>query len=133
MINTADEMQALGMELAKTLHGGDVVFFQGELGAGKTTLIRGILRGWHYTGFVKSPSYSLIELYSVGQWQVVHVDLYRLASPQEIQHIGLSDYLTKDSILLIEWPEKAEEFLPKPTWRCQIAIINHARQIKIIN
>lgn len=120
------------MELAKTLHGGDVVFFQGDLGAGKTTLIRGMLRGWQFTGFVKSPSYSLIELYQVGRWQVVHVDLYRLASPSDIQHIGLADYLTKEAILLIEWPEKAEEFLPTPTLRCRIDVINPGRRVELI-
>lgn len=127
-------MQAFGSSLAQQLRGGDVVYFQGELGAGKTTLIRGILRGFNYSGFVKSPSYSLIELYQIGPLQVVHLDLYRLNAPAEIENIGLSDYLTSDSILLIEWPEKAEGFLPKPKYCCQIEVTeNGGRKVSLTN
>src|SRR5207237_86233 len=128
---TPEAMQQLGAEMAADLHGGDVVFFEGELGAGKTTLIRGILQAWGYLGFVKSPSYSLIELYQFESWRVVHVDLYRLNRAEEVTLLGLSDYLDDKTIFFIEWPDKAKNFLPPPSWECKIKIVNDARRVEV--
>lgn len=124
-------MLAFGKQLAAHSQPGDVIYLTGELGAGKTTLVRGFLRGLGYTHFVKSPSYTLIEVYKLKAFDVVHVDLYRLAAPEEYQNIGLNDYLKKDSILLIEWPEKAEKFLPPPTLRVQIEINADKRLVNL--
>ncbi len=115
-------MVRFGAELSRRIQPGAVIFFHGELGAGKTTLIRGILHGLGYTGFVKSPSYTLVELYEVHGLQIVHADLYRIEDERAVQQLGLSDYLGKNSILLIEWAEKAEDYLPSPTIRCTIDI-----------
>ncbi|ABS77308.1 tRNA (adenosine(37)-N6)-threonylcarbamoyltransferase complex ATPase subunit type 1 TsaE [Coxiella burnetii] len=114
-IPTEKAMLALGQRLADYCQAGEVIYLMGELGAGKTTFVRGLLRGFGYKGFVKSPSYTLIEVYSLETLEVVHVDLYRLSEANEYWDIGLTDYLKKDSILLIEWPEKAEKLLPPPS------------------
>ena len=122
IILTEKAMLDLGGALASCCQAGNVVYLTGEIGAGKTTLIRGFLRELNYKGFVKSPSYVLIEVYKLKAFDVVHVDLYRLVDMEEYWNLGVSDYLKKDSILLIESPEKAEKFLPSPTFRIYIDI-----------
>ena len=115
-------MLDLGGASASYCKAGDIIYLTGELGAGKTTLIRGFLWELGYKGFVKSPSYTLVEVYKLKAFDVVHVDLYRLIDTEEYWNLGLSDYLKEDSILLIEWPEKAEKFLPPPIFRIYIGI-----------
>lgn len=132
-ITTENKMQALGAALARHCVPGSIIFLQGELGAGKTTLVRGFLRELGYKGTVKSPTYTLIEPYEFeGGLHVYHVDLYRLEQPSALEHIGLSDYLTLNSICLIEWPEKAENFLPKPSVRCSIDVVSGGRNVGLI-
>ncbi len=121
----ADEtaMMDWGEKLAKNSSPGDIIFLRGQLGAGKTTLVRGFLRGLGYRGTVKSPTYTLVETYQVkNNWQVFHFDLYRINNRQELLDIGFEDYLVTNAISLIEWPEKAEKILPKPTISCNIEI-----------
>ena len=114
-ISTEKEMLALGRELSHYCQLGEIVYLSGELGTGKTTFVRGLLHGLGYTGFVKSPSYTLIEVYQLKALEILHIDLYRLFEEDELWNIGLTDYLKKYSILLIEWPEKAEKLLPSST------------------
>lgn len=112
-----------GKQFASQIKPGEIIFLQGQLGAGKTTLVRGILQGLGFQDAVKSPTYTLVESYVVkNNLTVFHFDLYRLHSSQELLDIGLEDYLTADSICLIEWPEKALDVLPKPTISCTIEI-----------
>ena len=122
-------MLSLGEEIANYYSKGAVIYLSGELGAGKTTLARGFLRGLGYTGFVKSPSYTLVEIYRLLVIEIIHVDLYRLAEPEDYLNLGLSDYLKNNSILLIEWPEKSEKFLPSPTVWIKIDIQGKKRII----
>lgn len=126
-ITNTEQMLHLGAVLAKKCSGGSIIYLEGELGAGKTTLVRGFVRALGYLGLVKSPTYTLIESYELDSLHVYHMDLYRLTNPTELQAIGLSDYLTSHSICLIEWPEKAEKLLPKPNWRCTIEILPHGQ------
>jgi tRNA threonylcarbamoyladenosine biosynthesis protein TsaE len=121
--STADaaETMALGPELAHRFGAGGIVYLAGDLGVGKTTLVRGLLRALGYDGRVKSPSYGLIESYSVGGLEVHHLDLYRLGHPEEIAYLGLEDLLEADSLMFIEWPERGEGWLPAADWTVRIS------------
>src|SRR5262245_22875149 len=99
--------------LANAVKGGAVIFLSGPLGAGKTTLTRGFLRGLGYQHKVKSPTFTLIEPYEIAGRKIFHFDFYRLKDPHELEYIGLEDYFLPDTICLIEWPEKGTAFLPK--------------------
>lgn len=103
-----------GALLAHNLMPGSTLFLKGNLGAGKTTLVRGLLRGFHFEGSVKSPTFTLVEEYEFPWGVIYHFDLYRLAHPEELDYIGIRDYFTSNSIVIIEWPERGESMLPFP-------------------
>ena len=107
-------MLAWGKQLAQTLTGNELIFLRGELGAGKTTLTRGILQGLGHKGAVKSPTFTLVEPYLQIKPPVFHFDLYRLTDPEELEFIGWRDYVQQNAICIVEWPEKAASYLPRP-------------------
>ena len=111
---TVEAMEALGATVSAFLRPGLVLFFHGELGAGKTTLIRGILHGLGHRGAVKSPTYTLVESYPFGKLTVHHFDLYRLKSAEELEFLGIRDYLGGHNLCLIEWAERGAGMLPVP-------------------
>lgn len=102
-----DATLAFGARLAPLLTPGLVIFLQGDLGAGKTTFARGLLRGLGLIGRVKSPTYALVEVYAVSSLNLYHFDFYRLSDPDEWHEAGFRDYMNTEAICLIEWPEKA--------------------------
>ena len=110
----ADETATLnlGRQLAALLTPGLVIFLHGDLGAGKTTLVRGVLRGLHYDGRVKSPTYTLVESYQASSLYLYHFDLYRFNDEREWLDAGFNELFNTDNICLVEWPERAGKLLP---------------------
>ncbi len=106
------QLARLAERLARTLEAGGVIFLQGDLGAGKTTFARALLRGLGVVERIKSPTYSLIESYAVDGLRAHHLDLYRIADAGELEWLGLDDLMVDSSLLLVEWPERAAGALP---------------------
>jgi tRNA threonylcarbamoyladenosine biosynthesis protein TsaE len=104
--------RALGAQLARVIEPGLRVYLHGDLGSGKTTLARGLLRGLGYQGRVKSPTYTLVELYTFSRLNLYHFDFYRFRDPKEWRDAGFSEYFSDASVCLVEWPEKAAGLLP---------------------
>jgi tRNA threonylcarbamoyladenosine biosynthesis protein TsaE len=112
LLESAAATEALGAHLARVLPAGCILYLRGELGTGKTTLVRGFLRALGHKGVVRSPTYTLIEPYTLGDKEIIHLDLYRLAEPEELEFLGLRDWLDGHTVLLIEWPERSNGLLP---------------------
>lgn len=123
--------EAIGKKLAAVVKSPCIIFLKGELGAGKTTIVRGFLRGFGYQDIVKSPTFTLVEPYRFELCTVYHFDLYRLNHPEELEHMGIRDYLTDDAILLVEWPEHGLDFLPKPDLILELSLATDGRVLKI--
>lgn len=104
----------LGQRLAATLAPGLRIYLRGDLGAGKTTLARALLRALGFQGRVKSPSYALVELYNVSSLNLYHFDFFRFHDPKEWSDAGFREYFSSDGVCLVEWPEKAGDVLPLP-------------------
>lgn len=133
ILPTEQDTLAFGVPLAERLRGGGVVYLSGDLGVGKTTLVRGLLRALGHEGRVKSPSYGLIESYEVEDLSVHHLDLYRLGHPEEIEYLGIADLLDGNSLLLVEWAEKGSGYLPPATMRiCIEDLPDQRRRLDIL-
>ena len=130
-IETAEAMQGLGESLGCHCPAPMHIYLCGDLGAGKTTFVRGFLQGLGYDGKVKSPTYTLVEPYALSAAEVFHFDLYRLESGEELEHIGFRDYFAGDGIILLEWPEKAADILPSADLVIEIAIQADVRQLEL--
>lgn len=118
----ADATVELGHRLGEGLRPGMVIYLQGTLGAGKTTLTRGILRAFNYSGTVKSPTYTLVEPYQLTGVTLYHFDLYRLGDAEELEFLGIRDYFSASSICLVEWPQRGEGYLAAPDLIVSLAV-----------
>ena len=129
----ADEAATVdvGAKIGEGLTAGTVVFLEGELGAGKTTFTRGVLRARGHTGAVKSPTYTLCEPYDLGDTDLVcHLDLYRLSDPEELEFLGFRDYLASGAIVLIEWPSRGAGWLPNPDLKIELSETGSGRGLR---
>jgi tRNA threonylcarbamoyladenosine biosynthesis protein TsaE len=123
--------EAWGARLAARLTPGAVVFLQGDLGAGKTTLVRGVLRGLGHTGSVKSPTYTLLEPYDLPRFVVYHFDFYRIVNSQELDFIGVDELVDSHAVKLVEWPERVVDRLPVADWVVRMRVEGEGRRIEI--
>jgi len=124
--------RTLGACLAGALSPGLRIYLHGDLGAGKTTLVQGLLAALGYRGRVKSPTYTLLELYDISRLNLYHFDFYRFRDKNEWREAGFSDYFGGDGICLVEWPEKAGDDLPPPDLDITLDICGNARRAHVL-
>ena len=130
------ETLELGKQLANKLPEKGIVFLHGTLGAGKTTLVRGILRALGHQGSTKSPTYTIVEPYLVpskgmNPRKIYHFDLYRLSEAEELEYMGIRDYLDENALCFIEWPENGSGFLPEPDFEILLNYSGEMRQVEV--
>jgi tRNA threonylcarbamoyladenosine biosynthesis protein TsaE len=113
-LDSTEATEQFGAALWTLLPEKGVIFLQGDLGMGKTTLVRGFLRAAGFKGAVKSPTFTLVEEYTLGERKIFHFDLYRLNDPEELEWMGIRDYFDQNSLCFIEWAERGTGFLPEP-------------------
>lgn len=133
-ITSSEAMESLGAELARVLRMSGpkgFVYLYGELGTGKTTLVRGLLRGLGHKGAVKSPTFTIVEPYLIDNNRVYHFDLYRLGDPEELELLGGRDYFSPDNLCLVEWPQCAADSLPEADLLIELEHAGTARELTL--
>lgn len=118
----------LGQSLSRVLAQGGTLYLEGDLGAGKTTLARGLIQALGHTGPVKSPTYTIVEPYELACGPVFHFDLYRLADPEELELMGIRDYFAPGAICIVEWPARGADLIPAPDLRLTLEKAGTGRQ-----
>ena len=131
ILTSYEETEKFAKTIANAVSAPCSIALQGDLGAGKTTFARGFLRALGHTGTVKSPTYTILEPYQLGDITVNHFDLYRLADPEELELIGAHEMFAENAINLIEWPEQGEGWLPKMDLWLKIAYLEQGRTVKL--
>jgi tRNA threonylcarbamoyladenosine biosynthesis protein TsaE len=123
--------ETLGAALARGLVPGMMIHLDGDLGAGKTTLVRGMLRALGDTGPVRSPTYTLVELHAISGLDLYHFDFYRFNQPEEYLDAGLEEYFAGRGVCLVEWPERAGPYLPAPDLRVRLSVRGNGRDAAV--
>lgn len=127
-LDDAAATEAAGAALGSVLPRSLMVYLHGDLGAGKTTLVRGLLQALGHVGRVPSPTYTLVEPYELAGRELKHLDLYRIADPEELEFLGVREM---EGIALIEWPERGGHFLPAPDMRCRLSVVPEGRGLEM--
>ena len=130
-VSSATDMEALGARLARGIRAVRLIYVNGPLGAGKTTLVRGVLRALGHRMAVKSPTFTLVEPYQLEGLTLYHVDLYRLKDSEELEFLGIRDYFQGTNVCVIEWAERAERLLPPPDIDVIIQPCNTGRSVQL--
>jgi len=131
LIRSENDMRDLGARLVAACDRGGVITLKGELGTGKTTLVRGALEAEGIGSGVRSPTYTLVEYYPLERFAVAHFDLYRLADAEELEYLGYRDYLNLDTLCLIEWPQRAEAYLQAIDLEIEIEYDPEGRRLRL--
>ena len=126
------QMREFGAKLLSACRSGGIIALQGNLGTGKTTLVRGALESIGVTSGVRSPTYTLVEYYPFEPFSIAHFDLYRLAEPEELEYLGFCDYLNENTLCFIEWPERAEGILGGVGLTIQLEYDPGGRQLRLV-
>lgn len=130
-LNSELDTVELGTRLAQLVSPPLTLNLAGDLGAGKTTLSRGLIQGLGHTGAVKSPTYALVEPYEFADIDLFHFDLYRLSDPEELEFMGIRDYFTDRSICIVEWPERGHGLMPTADISIEIKYVDASREVEI--
>ena len=123
------QLESFARRFAYEVRAPLVIWLEGDLGAGKTTFARALIKALGHKGRVKSPTYGLLEQYQLGLLQVLHMDLYRINDPGELEFLGLEDMLDEKTILLIEWPDKGGQWLPQPDFIFRFSYATRGRDL----
>ena len=125
--------QGIGTLTAQQRSAGVTIYLNGDLGAGKTTLTRGIVTGFGHQGRVKSPTYTLVEPYELDKCTIYHFDLYRLSDPEELEFMGVRDYFSQGVVCVVEWPQRGEGVLPSADLLVELVYVGEQRRIKLVS
>ena len=125
ILKTPEDTEAIAENIGCGLRAPMNIYLEGPLGAGKTTFVKGFLRGLGYMHAVKSPTYTLVETYALNEIVFLHADLYRIKDPIELENMGFRDYFNPNTISLIEWASHAKGWLPKPDILCTLSVLPH--------
>ena len=123
------DLEVFAKNIATGIQAPLVIWLEGDLGAGKTTFARALIHALGYEGRVKSPTYGLLEHYRLAALQVLHLDLYRIGDPDELEFLGLEDLLDEQTILLIEWPERGGYWLSEPDFKFKFSYQGEGREL----
>ncbi|MBS3954885.1 MAG: tRNA (adenosine(37)-N6)-threonylcarbamoyltransferase complex ATPase subunit type 1 TsaE [Methylomicrobium sp.] len=130
-LQDSEATEASGAHLWPLLPEKCIIYLQGQLGAGKTTFVRGLLRAAGYQGVVKSPTYTVVEEYVTGDRTLFHFDLYRIKDPEELIWMGIEDYLAQEAVCLFEWPEMGQGILPEADLMIRLDLLGQGRSLQM--
>jgi tRNA threonylcarbamoyladenosine biosynthesis protein TsaE len=123
-ISSLKQLDKFAQSFSQSVLAGDIIFLEGDLGSGKTTFTQLLLKHLGYEGRVKSPTYAIYESYKLSQFELFHMDLYRLSSPEELYYMAIEEIIDKQNVVIIEWPQKGKGVLPTATKLLTFSLIN---------